>query len=234
MGEKKGIACFPGSCFQVSDHVLWGSLSPSNKRRAGSTSNSVIQVILLPPGFFSCRCIFWELGSCKILPRPSPSEGPKLHRHSGEEMVSGCSFHLGFWSASKLTQPLKKIKESQHEIVFYRTTSEQPQIIITLLYFVHPFLPPAPVFYFCFIPSTSIHFPLPQAKMTTVEDLHSCNDITLQRNGYFSLNALSALRELRLLSQNAQRRVYGASSALMSICRVSGSHLASEVVFLQT
>lgn len=70
--------------------------------------------------------------------------------------------------------------------------------------------------------------------MTTVQDLHSCNDITLQRNDYFSLNALSALRELGLLSQCTQRRVYRAPNVFMSICRVFGSHLASEVVFSQT
>lgn len=78
--------------------------------------------------------------TCKILPHPVPSEGSKLHIHFGEEMVSGGSFQLGFWFASKLAQPLK-IKESLHEIVFYRTPFEHPQIIIIIiLYFVNPFL----------------------------------------------------------------------------------------------
>lgn len=174
--EKKGIACFPGSCFQASDHVLWGNLSPSNKGCAGSTSDSVIQVILLPTGFFSCRCFFWELGSCKIVSQPSPSEGPKRHGHFGKEMVSGCSFHLGFWFASKLTQPLKKIKESQHDIVFCRTPFGQPQIIIRLLYFVSPFLPlPSLLFllypkhFYSFLPCFLFPRPKwPQSRICTV------------------------------------------------------------------
>lgn len=77
-------------------------------------------------------------------------------------------------------------------------------------------------------------FPFLQAKMTKVQDLHSCNDIVHQRNGYFLLSTFPAPRELDLLSQCTHRRVYRAASAFMRICGVSGSHLASEVVFLQT
>lgn len=39
-------------------------------------------------------------------------------------------------------------------------------------------------------------FPFLQAKMTKVQDLHSCNDIVHQRNGYFLLSTFPAPREL--------------------------------------
>lgn len=162
-------------------------------------------------GFFPAyrSSLFWELGSCKIVFQPSPSEGTKLHGYFGRELVSGCSFHLGFWFASKLTQPLKKIKESQHDIVFCRTPFGQPQIIIRLLYFVRPFLP-LPCLLFLLYPKHFYSFPpcllFPRPKWPQSR-ICSCNDITLQRNGYFSLNVLSALRELGLLSPSTHRDV---------------------------
>lgn len=67
------------------------------------------------------------------------------------------------------------------------------------MYFGDPFLSLAPVFNFCLMPSHSVHsllFSSSPGRNTTVQDLHSCNKITLQKNGSFSVNALSALREL--------------------------------------
>lgn len=42
---------------------------------------------------------------------------------------------------------------------------------------------------FVFTPSP---FPFLQAKMTIVQDLRSCNDVILQRNGYFSQSTFPA------------------------------------------
>lgn len=63
---------------------------------------------------------------------------------------------------------------------------------IVVLYFASSVCPPslsALSQAFVFAPSP---FPFLQAEMTIVQDLHSCNDIILQRNGYFSWSTFPA------------------------------------------
>lgn len=178
-------------------HVIMSCEVSHQIRGVQDLPQTVIQGILLPTGCFTCRNTFWDLqNSAPAFNLRGIKTAHTLWRRDG---VCG-SFQLGFWFASKLTQPLK-IKESLHKIICFRTPFGKTQIIFFFffLYFLNPFLTLAPVFNFCLMLSPSVHsllFSSSSDQNTTGQYLHTCNNTARQKKGCFPLNALCALWEL--------------------------------------